>query len=62
MHAHTIARSSFSIVLYTTVPCDKIAPKATLEASVVKMNGLEKSGYCKMGALVNKFLQVLNEA
>ena len=40
------------------VPWDKIAPNAALEASVVKINGYEKSGYCNIGELLSIFLQV----
>lgn len=63
LHAHTMASSSFSIVLYLDslsfkvleahatglsdpiLPCDKTAPIAKFDASVVRMNGLVKSGY-----------------
>ena len=37
-------------------PCESTAPIAKLEASVVNINSLEKSGYCRMGSLVNNFL------
>ncbi len=43
-------------------PCDKTAPNAKLLASVVRMNGFSKSGYCNTGSLIKSFLQVSNDS
>jgi len=42
--------------------CDKIALTAILEASVVKIKGFEKSGYCKTGSSHNLCFNVSNDS
>lgn len=41
-------------------PCERTAPRATFEASVVKMNGSSKLGYRNMGGFFNLSLSVSN--
>ena len=40
------------------MPCDKMAPIAKLEASVVKINGLLKSGKIKIGSDIIKVFKI----
>ena len=54
--AYAIGRSLFIF------PCDNIPPTAIPEASVVKINGFEKSGYCKTGSSHNLCFSISNDS
>lgn len=43
-------------------PCDKIPPIAKVDASVVILNGLLKSGYANIGSLINSSLHKLKHS